>query len=207
MDGVKSIRYRGTNCFFIQGGPGAGLLAIDAGWPCTLDEYRRLMKSGGLRFADIRLAVVTHFHLDHAGLLGEFIRSGIRCLAFENQADAYPEMERLILRNPLYRGYRRIAPEGLIPAGPGRFREEMEKLGLSVAAIAVSSHSGDSVAYVVSRREAVVGDLVPPDQLMPDDAAASADWERIRAAGAVRIYPSHAPAFSLAERRTTPGGS
>ena len=42
------------------------------GWPCTLYEYQRCMKEIGLRFTDIQIAVVSHFHMDHAGLVGEF---------------------------------------------------------------------------------------------------------------------------------------
>src|SRR5512135_2292979 len=90
---VRYFRYRSTNCYFIESASG-GLLAFDAGWPCSLGEYRRSMKAIGLRLEDVRWAMVSHMHMDHAGLIGEFLERGIECFAFELQREAVDEMER-----------------------------------------------------------------------------------------------------------------
>jgi glyoxylase-like metal-dependent hydrolase (beta-lactamase superfamily II) len=193
---VKYLRYRSTNCFFIEGRDGE-LLAFDAGWPCSLYEYRRAMKAIGLRFEDIRLALVSHMHMDHAGLLGEFLAAGIECFAFEGQREAIAEMERVIMKNAEYRAYRRIDGARLRDATISGFSGLLEKEGFPGEVIATRGHSPDSVSFLTDRGEALIGDLPPIDQVMDEDFASKESWAAIRARGATRIFPSHAAAFEL----------
>lgn len=67
------FRYHSTNCFFVRSSMGDRLLAIDAGWPGTRHEHAQCMKQIGCRFHQISWAIVTHFHIDHAGLIGQFV--------------------------------------------------------------------------------------------------------------------------------------
>jgi glyoxylase-like metal-dependent hydrolase (beta-lactamase superfamily II) len=55
-----------------------------------------MMKTITCSLENIAWAMVTHFHIDHAGLIGEFMDRGIRCLVFENQLEAVDAMERTI---------------------------------------------------------------------------------------------------------------
>jgi endoribonuclease LACTB2 len=193
---VKYMRYRDTNCFFVESRSGA-LLAFDAGWPCSLNEYRRTMKTIGLRFEDLRWAIVSHMHMDHAGLLGEFLASGIECFAFEGQREAIGEMERVITKNEEYRAYRRIDEGRLRSATVSAFAAALEANGISGEVIATRGHTPDSVSFLTREGEALVGDLSPLDQIMDDDLASKESWAAIMAKGATRVFPSHAGIFEI----------
>lgn len=189
------FRYRHTHCFFVEGS--SGLLAIDTGWPCSLVEYQRSLKDGGGRIQNVRAAVVTHFHLDHAGLVGEFQRLGIEVLVFENQLDAIDAMELTIAKGSDDRGYRRIERARLVEVAVADSRRELERRGFEGELLATPGHSPDSVSFLGPGGEAVIGDLGPIDSLMPDDVEARASWDRLVARGARKIYPGHAPFFDL----------
>jgi hypothetical protein len=42
------------------------------------------------------------------------------------------------------------------------------------------------------KKEALIGDLPPLGQVMPDDLASIGSWDAIRKSGAVKIFPGHA---------------
>ena len=107
---MKYFRYHNTNCYFLTGKSGK-LMAFDAGWPCTLYEYGRMMKTIGLRYESVAWAVVSHMHMDHAGLLSEFLNSGIECFVFDDQFETIDGMERIILKNKEYQSYKKIDKE------------------------------------------------------------------------------------------------
>ena len=71
------------------------------------------MKGTGFRFEQIRWAMVSHFHLDHAGLIRDFQDAGIQCLLFENQGGGIESMERIIRRS--YKEYRTILLDRFVP--------------------------------------------------------------------------------------------
>lgn len=190
------MRYRHTNCFFIEGRSGS-VLAFDAGWPCTLGEYRRMMKTIGLRFEDLRWAIVSHMHMDHAGLVGEFLERGIECFAFEGQREAVDEMERVIMKNGEYGDYRMIDKERLRDTSIPEFAEVLLRNGIPGEVIATKGHSPDSVTFLTGEGEALIGDLYPPSQIMEDDRASAESWALIKRRGIARIFPSHAEAFDL----------
>ena len=45
--------YQHTNCFAIANKMDGRLLAIDAGWPCSLRKYQRKLKEAGYKFDNI----------------------------------------------------------------------------------------------------------------------------------------------------------
>jgi glyoxylase-like metal-dependent hydrolase (beta-lactamase superfamily II) len=70
---MEYFRYHNTNCYFIKSTITENILAIDAGWPGTLYEYARTLKTIGYSLNQLAWAIVTHFHMDHAGLISEFL--------------------------------------------------------------------------------------------------------------------------------------
>jgi len=66
------------------------------------------MKTVGLDFEDIKMAMVSHMLLEHAGLIGKFIRANIECFILDEQKNMIDEMERIILKNTEYKDYRKI---------------------------------------------------------------------------------------------------
>ena len=195
---VKYFRYHNTNCYFIESSIDKGLLAIDAGWPCTLYGYQRAMKTIGYSFKNIKWAIVTHFHMDHAGLIGEFIKEGITCYSFENQTlNDIDEMEKVILKNKEYSAYQRIDKKRLVMTKIDDFNNEIRILGIDGEAVITKGHSSDSITFITKEHEAVIGDLAPINQIMENDKESLGNWNSLREKGAKTIYPSHANIFEI----------
>jgi ribonuclease/clavin/mitogillin len=192
------FKYHSTNCFFLRSSTTQRLLAVDAGWPGTLYEYARMMKTIGCSLEDIAGAVVTHFHMDHAGLISEFMDRGIRCFAFENQLQAVEQMERTIRKND--KSYRRIQQEKLERIRTDESRELFASLGIRGQVIITDYHSPDSVTFITEEGEALVGDLPPQGHAMPGDTKFLETWELVARMGGRMIYPSHAEFFQLEDK-------
>jgi len=192
---MEYFRYHSTNCFFLKSSRNDDLLAIDAGWPCTLYEYKKLLKTIGHAFSQIKWAFVTHFHMDHAGLTGEFIDSGIQCFVFENQIAAIDEMEKLIKKN--YKEYKTILKERLRIIETRDSREFLREIGIYGEVIVTDGHSPDSISFITDAHEAIIGDLSPLDQIMPEDKKNRSSWDKLKSLGARTIYPSHAEIFNI----------
>lgn len=189
------FRYQNTNCYLIPAAGDLGLLAFDAGWPCSLREYARAMKATGFRFSQIRWAIVSHFHMDHAGLIRDFQDAGIECLLFENQGDGIEEMERII--GSKYKEYRPIIRDRFRRIATSDSRAFLRGLGIDAEVIQTPGHSDDSVSLVTDGHDVLIGDLYPISQIMPDDAKSNASWARIKELGGRQVWPSHAEAFVL----------
>jgi glyoxylase-like metal-dependent hydrolase (beta-lactamase superfamily II) len=189
------LRYHNTNCFFVASTQNNKLLAIDAGWPLTLHEYQREMKMIGLKYQDIAWAIVTHFHMDHAGLITDFIASGINCLVFETQMHAIDAMEKTIWKN--FKDYPAIDKSRLTQLRIADSRAFLHKIGIHGEILRTEGHSPDSISFLSDEREVVIGDLYPLDLVMPDDDKSNASWELILEKGGKTIFPSHAPSFTV----------
>ncbi len=192
---LRVFRYHNTNYFCVESKLGGKLLAVDAGWPCTLDEYRREMKAIGLNYRNISWAIVTHFHMDHAGLLTDMIADGVHCVVFENQTDAIDSMEKAIWKN--YNCYRAIDKSKLIPWRISDSREALKQIGISGEILRTDGHSPDSISFLSDEKEVIIGDLYPMELVMPDDEKSNKAWELILEKGGEKIFPSHAAAFNL----------
>lgn len=193
---MVSFRYKSTNCFLVKSETDDRILAIDAGWPCTLYEYAKALKSTGYRFDQIAWAIVTHFHLDHAGLIGEFQANGIRCLAFENQGlAAIDQMETVIFAK--YHDYRPIDRPKLEYIDTARSKDFFASLGIQGEVIMTPGHSPDSISFLGTGQEVIIGDLSSIDQILPSDTISLRSWELIKANRGRYIFPSHAEGFSI----------
>ena len=153
------------------------------------------MKSIGLQFSQLSWAMVTHFHLDHAGLLTDFMESGIQCLIFENQSNSIEEMERIIHKNYPY--YKDIDQSKLRMIKTSQSRSFLDQIGIKGAVILTPGHSDDSISFITDDHEAIIGDLPPIDQLILEEDQWMSSWDKIIESGAKTIYPSHANFFEI----------
>jgi glyoxylase-like metal-dependent hydrolase (beta-lactamase superfamily II) len=190
-----SFRYQNTSYFVMPSGDESSLLAFDAGWPCSLHEYARAMKATPYRFEHIRWAIVSHFHLDHAGLIRDFQDAGIQCLLFENQGQGIDEMEDMIA--PKYKAYRRIQKQAFLKLNTSESRSFLAAIGIHGEVITSHGHSDDSVSLVTDDHEVLIGDLYPVSHLMGDDVKSWESWVRIHELGGKHIHPGHATPFEL----------
>ncbi len=192
---VRVLRYHNTNCFFVESTLNGKLLAIDVGWPCTLNEYQREMKRIGLNYQDISWTIVTHFHMDHAGLVTDFIADGINCIVFEDQMEAIDSMEKTIWKN--YKDYQAIEKAKLTTWHISDSRDCLRKIGIAGEILRTDGHSPDSISFLSDQKEVIIGDLYPIELIMPDDEKSNKSWELIMEKGGEKIFPSHANAFVL----------
>jgi len=192
---LKSFRFRSTNYFLLPSTRDDALLAFDAGWPCSLHDYAKALKTTGFRLNEIRWALVSHFHIDHAGLIRDFQDAGIACLVFENQFGAIDLMEELAARK--YPAYRKIQKEKLTLLETADSHEFLENIGIQAEVLVTAGHSDDSITLITDNGEALIGDLSPLSQLMPDDLKGHHSYELIRSKGARNMHPSHAEPFRL----------
>ncbi len=192
---MVSFTYQHTHYYLLPTADGKNLLAFDAGYPCSLHEYARTMKGTGYRFDQIKWAMVSHFHLDHAGLIRDFQDAGIQCLLFENQGDGIESMKKIIRRS--YPKYEPILKDGFLSLKTGDSRVFLESIGIGGEVVQTAGHSDDSVSLITDAHEVLIGDLYPISQIMDDDVKSQQSWARIREMGGKFIYPSHAEPFEV----------
>jgi endoribonuclease LACTB2 len=152
----------------------------------------------GFGLESIAWVAVTHFHMDHAGLVSELVERGVQCIAFENQRAAIDPMERTIRKND--KSYRLIDQSKLTLLNSAKSKGFFNQLGLNAEAVPIDYHSPDSMVYVLPDAEMVIGDLPPEGHMMPEDRRLAEAWQKIRDLGGKRIFPSHAPLFELESR-------
>jgi glyoxylase-like metal-dependent hydrolase (beta-lactamase superfamily II) len=92
-------------------GPG-GVALIDPGPSSTLATLRAELAAAGIGIADVREILLTHIHLDHAGVTGTLVRENPSIKVFVHEKGA-PHME---------------APESLIKSATRLWGDEMDQL-------------------------------------------------------------------------------
>jgi glyoxylase-like metal-dependent hydrolase (beta-lactamase superfamily II) len=189
-----SIRYKSTNCYFID--TGNGLLAFDAGWPGTYSLYKDLLKNEGHSTRDIKYLIVSHFHMDHAGLAGMLADHGVQFVVFSNQVFAIADMEALIKRKEM--DYFPIDLTKPIQMELSGSREWLKSIGISGEVIKTNGHGEDHVSLILDSGEAFIGDLYPYEEaLAGDDLLTRSNWAELREKGAKRIFPAHAGEYGI----------
>jgi len=133
--------------------------------------------------------------MDHAGLITDFLENGIKCFLVEKQSDKeIDEMEKIIKKN--YRSYKDIDKSKLKRVSIEEINQILEKEGFPGEVIKTDGHSLDSISYITEEKEAIIGDLVPLEQIM-DDLKSEESWAHIKERKVKTIYPSHANVFEI----------
>ncbi len=191
---IVNIGYRSTNYYvLIDTRP---RLLFDAGWPGSLGAMQQSARRMGVRLEDIPFQLVSHYHMDHAGLAEELKRLGVRLVVLDTQVAAIPHMRDHIKPEDHYTEISFDNNTVITEAESGKF---LESIGIQGEIISTPGHSEDSVTLVLDEGIAFTGDLtylpfVPDD---PTDLARQS-WEKIRAKGVTTVYPAHGPVYPLA---------
>jgi glyoxylase-like metal-dependent hydrolase (beta-lactamase superfamily II) len=90
----------------------AGVALIDPGPSTTLENLRAALKRKGIAIADVRQLLLTHIHLDHAGVTGTLVRENPAIEVFVHERGA-PHM---------------IEPSKLLASAGRVYAEDMERL-------------------------------------------------------------------------------
>ncbi len=157
-----------VNAHLIHGAAGAVL--VDAGLPDTEHLVARALRRRGLGWFDIKLIVITHAHIDHAGnalrlkeLTGAAVCAHVGDLRHYLQREPMSfcstgTFGRLFLRAGLIRRpYLAFEPDILLQAGE---TWSLERYGLDGQVVSTPGHTAGSVSVRLNDGAALVGDLV-----------------------------------------------
>ncbi len=191
---IVNVGYRSTNYYVLA--DTRPRLLVDAGWPGMLGAMRQSCRRMGIRLEDIPYQLVTHYHMDHAGLAEELKRLGVKLLVLDTQVSSIP-----LLRNQVKPedNYTEITLDGNIVLTEADSRAFLADIGIQGEIISTPGHSEDSVSLILGEGIAFTGDLTGLP-FLPDEPAnlARQSWERIRAKGVTTIYPAHGREWRLA---------
>ncbi len=185
---VVNAGYRSTNYWVVSAG--RSRLLVDIGWPGTMGAMKASLKRMGVPLDEIRYALATHYHIDHAGLAEEIKHEGVALLVMQVQVAAIPRMSDWTKPRDRYVD---ITMDGNITISFEESRELLREVGLAGEILHTPGHSEDSVSLLLDDGSAFTGDL-PPEAHSWDNPVALASWRMLRRRGANRVYPAHGPA-------------
>jgi len=147
-----------------------GVVLVDAGLPGSDGKIERALAKEGREWKDIKLIVVTHAHVDHAGSAAIVCeRSGAPILAHAGDAKHYSRetpmtfcptgwFGRLFIKTPLmFEPYVGFEPDLLLARDD---RIDLGRYGLPGTVRHTPGHTAGSISVELGVRQALVGDLL-----------------------------------------------
>lgn len=165
---IPILPFRMVNCFLIQGTDGC--ILVDTGLPGSEARIGKALKKNGLTFSDIKLIVITHAHVDHAGNAA-CIRelTGAPIVAHEGDLKHYMR-EVPMTYCPTGRFATWFKASGLISQPYTAFRPDLllrddevldiSHYGVSGVVKHTPGHTAGSITVEMGTMDAMVGDLV-----------------------------------------------
>jgi len=193
MNDIITIRVKSANCYFVD--TGDGLLAFDAAWPGTYSSYKDSLKEQGYSVKNVKWLIVSHFHLDHAGLAGTLLDNGVTFVVFPNQLGAIDAMEALIEREAM--PYRKIDQTKIQKMEIADSHAWLASIGIAGEVLHTPGHGEQCISLLLDGGEAFIGDLAPDNAIAEEDVKSRESWELLRKKGAKVILPAHAGEFRL----------
>jgi endoribonuclease LACTB2 len=193
---IVNVGYRSTNYWVISAG--ASRFLVDIGWPGTLGIMKANLKKTGIPLEEIRYALATHYHIDHAGLGEELKREGVPLLVIEHQVPAIPLMKTWT--KPVDK-YVEITMSGNVVIPAHKSRSLLAQIGIAGEILPTPGHSDHCVSLLLDDGSVFTGDL-PPEAAAFDNPTALASWQFLRGRGAMRVHPAHGPVRPIDLRRT-----
>ncbi len=203
---------------------GRSCVLVDTGLPGSEHKIERAMRRHGLALRNLRLIIVTHAHVDHAGSAARLRElSGAPIVAHRGDAAFYGRREqmrfcptgwfgRLFLRTRLmFEPYTGFAPDILLD---GTEAMSLAPWGVRGVVRHTAGHTAGSLAVQLESQDALVGDLLASGILLggivrtgrakrppfeDDPHTVSRELERLVQAGAQRFYMGHGGPLDAAE--------
>jgi glyoxylase-like metal-dependent hydrolase (beta-lactamase superfamily II) len=186
---IVNVGYRSTNYWVISAG--TTRLLVDLGWPGSMGMMRANLNRMDVPLQEIRYALATHYHIDHAGLGQELKQAGVPLLVLNVQVSAIPLMKTWIKPQD---NYVEISLHDNVTITCAESRSLLERIGIPGEIIHTPGHSDDSVSLLLNDGSVFTGDLTHPAFIgVEDPAVVNASWQLLRERGATRVYPGHGP--------------
>ncbi len=191
---ILNVGYRSTNYWVVSAG--TSRLLVDLGWPGTMGRLRAALARKGVPLGELRYALATHYHIDHAGLAQALKQAGVPLLVIDVQVPALPLMKQWTKPED---DFIDITPEGNVVVSCADSRSLLAGIGVDGEIVHTPGHSPDSVTLLLDTGAAFTGDLTPPARVGQEEAeVVRASWLCLRERGAKRVYPGHGPDLPLA---------
>jgi glyoxylase-like metal-dependent hydrolase (beta-lactamase superfamily II) len=190
---IVNVGYRSTNYWVVSAG--ASRLLVDIGWPGTLGTLKANLEKMDIPIGEIRYALATHYHIDHAGLAEELKREGVRLLVLDVQVDAIPVMKTWTKPQD---NYVDITGNGNLIISFEQSRQILSQIRIAGEILYTPGHTDHCVSLLLDDGSVFTGDL-PAEAYAFDNPVALATWKMLREWGATRVYPAHGPIRALDE--------
>ena len=188
---IINVGYRSTHYWVISAGNSRFL--VDIGWPGSLGTMKANLQRMGVPLNEIRYALATHYHIDHAGLGEELKKSGVPLLVLDVQVEAIPLMKQWTKPHD---NYVDITPQGNVVISFDQSRALLKQIGIAGEIVPTPGHTEHCVSLLLDDGSVFTGDLTP-EPFAFDNPTALATWQMLRERGATRVYPAHGPIWAL----------
>jgi endoribonuclease LACTB2 len=190
---IVNVGYRSTNYWVVSAA--RSRLLVDIGYPGTMGTMLASLARMDVPIAEIRYALATHYHIDHAGLAQNMKLAGVPLLVMEDQVRALPRQRDFI--KPADQ-YLEITLHDNVTIPCAESRTLLAGIDIAGEILHTPGHSDDSVSLLLDDGSAFTGDLTLPG-LAVDSLAdlVAASWRLLRDHGATRAYPAHGPVRQL----------
>ncbi len=146
---------------------------------------------------EIKYALATHYHIDHAGLAQELKMEGVGLLVLETQLAAIPLMRQFTKPQD---HYVEILLDGNINISFKESRSLLAQIGILGEILPTPGHSDDSISLLLEDGSVFTGDLTPLEHAWGEAGkVVKASWHLLREKGAKRIYPAHGEIRSVSK--------
>jgi glyoxylase-like metal-dependent hydrolase (beta-lactamase superfamily II) len=190
---IVNVGYRSTNYWVISAGRSRVL--VDLGWPGTMGTMRANLARADIPLQEIRYALATHYHIDHAGLAQDLKNAGVPLLVVDVQVPFIPLMTRHIKPQDRFTD---ITSDGNIVIPVSASRALLQQLGIAGELVHTPGHSDDSVSLLLDGGAVFTGDLTHPMMVgLEDPAIVRSSWQRVKDRGATRVHGGHGPIREL----------
>jgi glyoxylase-like metal-dependent hydrolase (beta-lactamase superfamily II) len=184
---IVNVGYLSTNYWVVSAG--RSRILVDLGYPGTMGTMRARLNQMDIPLKEIRYALATHYHIDHAGLAQELKLAGVALLVLDVQDAAIPLMKQF---TKLQDHYVDISLDGNVIISPAESRALLAQVGIPGEVLHTPGHSDDSVSLLLDDGSVFTGDLTPYELAWGESAeVVQASWRLLKDRGAKRIYPGH----------------
>jgi glyoxylase-like metal-dependent hydrolase (beta-lactamase superfamily II) len=147
------------------------------------------LKQMDVPLEEMRYALASHYHIDHAGLGQELKLAGVPLLVMENQVAAIPLMKRFTKPQD---HYVEISLDDNVIITFEQSREVLERIGIGGEILHTPGHSDDSVSLLLDNGVVFNGDLTPLEGAWGEAGeVVKASWRMLWEKGARLVYPAH----------------
>jgi ribonuclease/clavin/mitogillin len=186
---IVNVGYSSTNYWVVSAG--RSRLLVDLGYPGTMGTMRARLKQMDIPLREIRYALATHYHIDHAGLAQELKIAGVGLIVLDTQVSAIHLMKQFTKPRDHYVD---IALDGNVTIAFSESHALLSQIGIQGEIFSTPGHSADSVSLLLDDGSGFTGDLTPLEHAWGEAGeVVKASWQLLAKKGAKRIYPGHGP--------------